>query len=81
MKTIEVVVDEIYVPVKHTHALDPGKVEERADEYIDSGHMVPIRVRHDGKRYVLVNGLHRLEAAKALGEETITAFLVQAEQH
>ena len=28
--------------------------------------------------YVLVEGLHRLEACKALGEETIEAHLVQA---
>ena len=30
---------------------------------------------------VLVEGLHRLEAAKALGEETIVAFLVDARKH
>jgi hypothetical protein len=30
---------------------------------------------------VLVEGLHRLEAAKALGEETIVAFLVDALKH
>jgi hypothetical protein len=33
----------------------------------------PILVRADGARFVLVEGLHRLEAAKALGEETIVA--------
>ena len=31
-----------------------------------------------GARFVLVEALHRLEAAKALGEETIVAFLVDA---
>ena len=35
----------------------------------------------DGTRLVLVEGLHRLEACKALGEETIIGMLVQARQH
>jgi ParB-like chromosome segregation protein Spo0J len=34
-----------------------------------------------GARFVLVEGLHRLEAAKALGEETIVALLVDARKH
>lgn len=81
MDTFAIAVDEIYVPAKHAQALDPGKVERVADAYMESGHMTPIRVRHDGKRYVLVNGIHRLEACKALGEDTITAYVVQAAQH
>jgi hypothetical protein len=35
-------------------------------------------VRADGARFVLVEGLHRLEACKALGEATVAAILVQA---
>ena len=38
-------------------------------------------VRRDGERFVLVEGLHRLEACKALGEETIIGYLVQARKH
>ena len=30
---------------------------------------------------ILDKGLHRLEAAKALGEQTIVAFLVDARKH
>jgi hypothetical protein len=37
-------------------------------------------VRPDGDRFVLVEGLHRLEACKALGEETILGFLVGSPQ-
>jgi uncharacterized ParB-like nuclease family protein len=47
-----------------------------------SGQTTPISVRADTKdgaeRYVMVEGLHRLEALKALGETTVTGFLVQA---
>jgi hypothetical protein len=38
-------------------------------------------VRQDGERFVLVEGLHRLEACKRLGEETIVGYVVQARQH
>jgi hypothetical protein len=41
----------------------------------------PILVRADGARFVLLEGLHRLGAAKALGEKTIVAFLVDARKH
>jgi ParB-like chromosome segregation protein Spo0J len=49
---------------------------------LEHGQTTPISVRADKKdgagRYVLVEGLHRLEALKALGETTVTGFLVQA---
>jgi sulfiredoxin len=34
-------------------------------------------VRADGARFVLVEGLHWLEAAKALGEKTVIGFRVE----
>ena len=37
--------------------------------------------RADGARFVLVEGLHRLEAAKALGEATIVGYRVDARKH
>jgi hypothetical protein len=37
--------------------------------------------RADRGRFVLIEGLHRLEAAKALGEKTIVGFLVDARKH
>ncbi|MCG8356126.1 MAG: ParB N-terminal domain-containing protein [Kiloniellales bacterium] len=81
MKDFEVKIDEVYVPVKRRASLDSDKVESLAESIMEEGLQAPINLRHDGKRYVLVEGLHRLEACKALGEETITAVLVQARQH
>jgi sulfiredoxin len=72
---------DIYVPVKRRATLDPKTVEEIAESMIDEGQRTPILVREDGKRYVLVEGLHRLEACKLLGEETIMGLLVQARRH
>jgi ParB-like chromosome segregation protein Spo0J len=71
----------IYVPAKRARTLEPAKVEEIAESMLEEGQQVPIRVREDGDRYVLVEGLHRLEALKALGEETVEGFLVQAQKH
>lgn len=68
----------IHVPVKRVKTLDRAKVEQIAESILGEGQSVPIRVRADGDRFVLVEGLHRLEALKSLGEETVEGFLVQA---
>jgi sulfiredoxin len=48
---------------------------------LDIGQQTQILVRADGARFVLVEGLHRLEAAKALGEKTIIGFGVEGRKH
>lgn len=68
---------KIHVPAKRLRTLDPAKVEEIAESILAEGQKTPIRVRADGERFVLVEGFHRLEAQKALGEETIEGYLVQ----
>ena len=45
------------------------------------GQDTPIMVREDGERLVLVEGLHRLEACRSLGEQTVLGYLVQARKH
>jgi len=74
-------VADIYVPVKRRTTLDPKHVEEIAESMLEIGQQTPILVRRDGARYVLVEGLHRLEACKALGEATILGYLVDARKH
>ena len=75
-------IDKIHVPVKRRKTLEPDKVEALAEDMLENGQKTPIRCRIDRKRaeprFVLVEGLHRLEAARALGETTIVAYLVQA---
>lgn len=82
MKRHIIDIDLIYVPVKRAKTLDVDKVGELAENMLEHGQTTPISVRLDKKdgaeRYVLVEGLHRLEALKALGETTVTGFLVQA---
>jgi len=70
-------IEDIVVPVKRWKTLDRGVVEEIAASMLEEGQRTPILVRPDGERYVLVEGLHRLEACKALGEATIVGVIVQ----
>jgi predicted DNA-binding WGR domain protein len=63
-------IQDIYVTVKRRQTLDPQKVEALAESMMEKGQEAPIIVRPDGKRFVLVEGLHRLEA-KALGATTV----------
>lgn len=74
-------IDNIYVPVKRRATLVQARVDELAQSMLKDGQQTPILVRVDGTRFVLVEGLHRLEAAKALGELTIAGFRVDARKH
>jgi sulfiredoxin len=81
MKRENFAIANIYVPVKRRATLDPKVVDKIAESILEVGQQTPILVRPDGDRFVLVEGLHRLEACKKLGEETIVGFLVQARRH
>jgi sulfiredoxin len=74
-------IDAIHVPVKRAKTLDPAKVEALAMDMLENGQTTPIRLREDGDRYVLIEGYHRLEALRALGEETVEGYLVHARLH
>ncbi len=71
-------IEDIYVPVKRRRTLDPVTVNTIAESMLEEGQRTPIRVRRDGERLVLVEGLQRLEACRSLGEETIIGVIVEA---
>jgi ParB-like chromosome segregation protein Spo0J len=74
-------IEQIYVPTKRRTTLKPELVQQIASSMLEVGQQTPILVRRDGERFVLVEGLHRLEACKALGETTIIGYVVQARKH
>jgi ParB-like chromosome segregation protein Spo0J len=80
-RTIQVDIADIYVPAKRRKTLDAARVESLAEAILEEGMTTPIMVRADKARWVLVEGLHRLEALRALGETRIAAFRVQPRQH
>jgi sulfiredoxin len=81
MRREKFAIANIYVPVKRRATLQPQTVQKIAQSMLEVGQTTPILVRRDGERFVLVEGLHRLEACKALGEETIIGYLVQARKY
>jgi len=72
-------IEKIFVPTKQKKTIKPEIVGEIAESILDIGQQTPISIRLDGDRLVLVEGLHRLEACKSLGETTILGVLVPAE--
>ncbi len=81
MDDVSIPIDQIYVPAKRRAEIDPARVESLAENILEEGLKVPISVREGKGRFVLVAGLQRLEAMKALGEETVTAIVVGSPQH
>jgi sulfiredoxin len=81
MKRETIAIADIYVPVKRRATLKPATVADIAASMLEVGQQTPILVRRDGERFVLVEGLHRVEACKALGEKTILGYLVDARKH
>lgn len=81
LRVQKIPVDDIYVPAARRKTLHPETVRHLAEDILENGMKMPIQVRLDGKRYVLIEGLHRLEAAKWLGETAIDAYLVHARRH
>jgi len=81
MKRETFAIAKIYVPAKRRATLDPKKAQQIAESILQVGLQTPILVRPDGERFVLIEGLHRLESCKQLGEQTIVGYVVQARRH
>ncbi|MGB0907606.1 MAG: ParB N-terminal domain-containing protein [Maricaulaceae bacterium] len=78
MRIVDVPVDKIYVPAGKRTDFDEEKVMPLAEDILENGLQRPIYVREGKGRFVLQEGLYRLEAMKLLGSETIEAHIVQA---
>jgi len=81
MESVKIPLAEIYVPAKRKSTLKQDRVDALAESIIEEGLKLPISVRKGNGRYVLQEGLHRLEACRALGEATIDCIIVRARQH
>ena len=77
LKPVTLKLSALYIPVKRRNGLEAARIDTLAEEILEDGQKVPIQVRRDKKReFVVVNGAHRIEAVKLLGEDTIEAFIV-----
>lgn len=80
MRIVDVDIQKIYVPAAKKGTLDQDKVVELAEDILENGLQKPIYVRVGKDRYVLQEGLHRVEAVKLLGETMIEAHIVAAQR-
>lgn len=81
MRVVNIPVDDIYIPSSKRKTLEEDKALALAENILENGLTNPIYVREGKGRFVLQEGLHRLEAMRLLGSEHIPAHIVQARKH
>lgn len=81
MRVIDVPIKDIYVPSAKAKTLDEEKIMPLAEDILENGQKTPIYVRQGKDRWVLQEGLHRLEALKLLGNDFINANIVSAKKY
>lgn len=81
MRVIDVPIKDIYVPSAKAKTFDEEKVMPLAEDILENGLKSPIYVREGKGRWVLQEGLHRVEAVKLLGNDVIQAKVIQAKKH
>ena len=81
MRIIDVPIDKIYVPAAKRKDLDAERIEALAEDILENGQQTPIYVRVGKDRYVLVEGMYRIEALKMLGETHAEGNVVQARKN
>ena len=81
MRVIDVPIKDIYVPSAKAKTLDEEKIMPLAEDILENGQKTPIYVRKGKDRWVLQEGLHRLEAVKLLGNDHILGNIVAAKKH
>lgn len=81
MRVIDVPIKDIYVPAAKAKTLDEDKIMPLAEDILENGLKTPIYVRQGKGRWVLQEGLHRLEAVKLLGSEFILGNVVAAKKY
>ncbi|WP_235008490.1 ParB N-terminal domain-containing protein [Candidatus Halocynthiibacter alkanivorans] len=74
-------ISDVRVPAKRKKSLDPVKVQEIAEDMLENGQTTPIRLRSAKTGFVLIEGFHRLEALRSLGEDMVEGYLVRAQLH
>ena len=63
MQSVAVKLSDIYVPARFRAARDPAKLATLQAAILADGMKVPIHVRRDKERYVLVSGFHQIGRA------------------
>ena len=74
-------IEDIYIPAARKAQHDPEKVDAIVEDMMEGNKQRPAKVREGKDRYVLTEGINRLEACKNVGDTEIEAYIVQAQKH
>jgi predicted LPLAT superfamily acyltransferase len=80
LKVVQVKIEDIYIPAARRAEFDQGEVDAIIERMLNGDEEKPIRVRKGKGRLVLIQGVNRLEAGRALGETEIGVYIVQAQK-
>lgn len=80
LKVIPVKIADIYITTARKAEFDQDKIDAITEDMLEGNPQKPIKVRKGKGRFVLLSGINRLEACKAVGEEEIGAYIVQAQK-
>jgi ParB-like chromosome segregation protein Spo0J len=80
LKILLIKIDDLYIPTARKKEFDQDKADKVIEQMMNGEEIRPIQIRQGDGRFVLVKGIHRLEAAKSLGDVKIKAYLVGAKQ-
>lgn len=80
LKVIPVKIAEIYITTARRAEFDQDKIDALIESMMNGEPLKPLKVRKGKGRFVLLSGINRLEACKAVGETEIGAYIVQAQK-
>ena len=78
LKTMPINIAEIYIPTDRRKEIKQSEIDTIVAEMMDDAPRKSVRVREGKGRYVLIEGVNRLEACKTVGDEPVPAYIVQA---
>jgi glutamate dehydrogenase/leucine dehydrogenase len=81
LKVVSVKIEDIYIPAARQKEIDQGEIDALCEAIMDEVEQRPIQVRKGKDRLVLIKGVNHLEAYRALGEVTVGAYIVAAQQY
>lgn len=80
LKVMPVKIAEIYITAARRAEFDQSIVDAIIEDLLEGNPQKPIKVRRGKGRFVLLASVNRVEAGKAVGEEEIGAYIVQAQK-
>ncbi len=80
LREVSVNIEDIFLPKARQEEIDQVEIDRICEDIMNEVDQRPIQVRKGKGRLVLIKGTNLLEARRALGDTTIGAYIVAAQQ-